>query len=704
MSPVISRVSSSQAFSSVGGYKRAYIARSGAVGIASSVPTSVRFNSSDSSYLSRTPASAGNRRTWTWAGWVKRSSFGGYQAIFTADAGSGYGNGIWWDNGNGIYFYFGGDVISSAVFRDPSAWYHIVCALDTTQGTDSNRLKLWVNNQQVTQWSSSFWPSYNTDYAINNNVQHTIGRKFTGENQGNFYLADVHFIDGQALTPSSFGQVDGNGVWQPIAYSGTYGSNGFKLNFSDVSNNTATTLGKDASGNSNNWTPNNITTNDGSNTIVYSTRGTISRSGYVVNGPTELYSNPGLVNGGSVSGFAPWGAIAGTQTQDNIGLSFSSTAKVYYNTNVGGGWIALNGSQKSATVPSGGNTTIGLLQWTTGEIGSTLQNIQFASPNDGVGTYVYGIELDGVLLIDYPIRAKLADNFVDTPTSYGTDTGLGAEVRGNYCTLNPLDNPNGITLTNGNLDAVWTTTSHKSIRATHMMRTGKWYYEMRLGSVSATVSGMVGLARPSDSISSHLGTTTNTGIGFANLAVYYDGSQISHGVSFSTGGILGVAFDADAGKVWFSYNGTWINSGNPASGTNAVISSLTDGTWIPAMHCYNNSGSPHSMNFGQRLFAYQAPSGFKTLCTANLTSTTITTSGSFTGNANADGPVIDINGVPTAMTINGNAVTFGTHADKLANGFKIRSSSSSYNTSGSNSYTITTTGDSFKNARAQPNP
>ena len=90
--------------------------------------------------------------------------------------------------------------------------------------------------------------------------------------------------------------------------------------------------------------------------------------------------------------------------------------------------------------------------------------------------------------------------------------------------------------------------------------------------------------------------------------------------------------------------------------------------------------------------------------TANLPEGTITTSGTFTGNASADGPFVYLNGVPTAMTINGNSVTFGTHADKLSNGFKVRNSTSSYNQSGSNTYSITSTGDVFKNAHSQTNP
>jgi len=116
------------------------------------------------------------------------------------------------------------------------------------------------------------------------------------------------------------------------------------------------------------------------------------------------------------------------------------------------------------------------------------------------------------------------------------------------------------------------------------------------------------------------------------------------------------------------------------------------------------SASSVDANFGQRPFAYTAPSGFKALCTANLPSTTITTSGSYTGNGVADGPFVFLNGVPTAMTVNGNAVTFGTDADKLSNGFKIRTTSTTFNQNASTyNYTITTTGAPFKTARAQSN-
>jgi hypothetical protein len=171
--------------------------------------------------------------------------------------------------------------------------------------------------------------------------------------------------------------------------------------------------------------------------------------------------------------------------------------------------------------------------------------------------------------------------------------------------------------------------------------------------------------------------------------------------TFANGDIVGVAYDGTNGNIWFSKNGSWLYSGNPSTGATPVA--VLDTARNLFFHVENYSSSS-TANFGQRAFAYTAPSGFKALCTQNLPEGTITTSGTFTGNASADGPFVYLNGVPTAMTINSNAVTFASHADKLSNGFKLRTSSGSYNTAGSNTYSITTTGDKFKYARAQPNP
>jgi hypothetical protein len=269
---------------------------------------SLRFRSSASAYLNRTFPVAGNRKTWTWSGWVKRGSLGGDNSIFT-----GYGNGT---QTAGIYFsndtltdalevrfsYSGswtGFLVTAQVFRDPAAWYHIVFAADTTQATSTERLKLYVNGVQVTAFNSTAYPSQNTDGFINQAQAHEIGRLVT--NNGYLmdgYMTECNFIDGQALTPSSFGETStSTGVWIPKKYTGTYGTNGFYLDFEDTSSTAA--LGYDAAG-SNDWTVNNIsltagTTYDSMTDVPTLTSATAAN--YCTLNPLNLYTGTSCANG-----------------------------------------------------------------------------------------------------------------------------------------------------------------------------------------------------------------------------------------------------------------------------------------------------------------------------------------------------------------------------------------------------------------------
>jgi hypothetical protein len=230
---------------------------------------SVRLRSSASAYFNRTPASAGNRKTWTWSGWVKRGILQNAW-LLGADDGSLYSNAFY----SSDYLAFnhvpntGGTVYqwrTPAVFRDPSAWYHIIFAIDTTQATASNRIRIYVNGTEQTNLVDATGYGaipQNTDTFINSVQSHMIGRFIRGaNNQFDGYLTEVNFIDGQALTPSSFGAFDTNGIWQPLQYTGTYGTNGFYLTFADTTS--TTTIGYDTSGNGNNWTANNISLTSG---------------------------------------------------------------------------------------------------------------------------------------------------------------------------------------------------------------------------------------------------------------------------------------------------------------------------------------------------------------------------------------------------------------------------------------------------------
>ena len=207
------------------------------------IEESLRFNASQSSYLSWTPASAGNRKTFTYSCWTKRGlintaahTFG----ITAASSGNSARNEMEFDGtANEINIGFNPtgsawfESFTNAVFRDPSAWYHIVVSVDMTQATDTNRLKVYVNGVSQTFRVYSI-PTQNTDLPINNNtLTHSIGRyQAGGTSLLDGYLTEVNFIDGQALDASSFGEYNADtGVWQPAEYDGTYGTNGFYLPF-----------------------------------------------------------------------------------------------------------------------------------------------------------------------------------------------------------------------------------------------------------------------------------------------------------------------------------------------------------------------------------------------------------------------------------------------------------------------------------------
>jgi hypothetical protein len=207
---------------------------------ATQISRSLRFNSADTTYLNRTPASASNRKTWTWSGWVKRSLLGARNAMFT-EAQSGYSTyfSLYFETDNTIAVHgvFGGTALlrqTAAVFRDVSAWYHVVIAVDTTQATDSNRILLYVNgvNYSLPTVVAGSWPTQNSDGGVNLNQPHEIGRRAIDNDMlANFYLAEVNFIDGLALTPAYFGFNNSDtGVWSPKQYTGTYGTNGFYVN------------------------------------------------------------------------------------------------------------------------------------------------------------------------------------------------------------------------------------------------------------------------------------------------------------------------------------------------------------------------------------------------------------------------------------------------------------------------------------------
>ncbi len=215
------------------------------------ISRSVRLRSSASAYFSRSTWTSANRTTWTASIWLKRGILSSSQTIMGSyDGVSANASKLYFTAGNALAFDFGGaatnTITTSAVFRDPSAWYHIVLLIDTTQATAANRIGIYVNGIQQTTTGTPVAQNTNTLFWVtSNNV-------FFGLRSADYldgYLAEINVINGQALTPSSFGVTNAYGVWSPIKYNGTYGTNGFYLNFSDNSAATAAGIGADYSGN-----------------------------------------------------------------------------------------------------------------------------------------------------------------------------------------------------------------------------------------------------------------------------------------------------------------------------------------------------------------------------------------------------------------------------------------------------------------------
>jgi hypothetical protein len=247
---------------------------------------SLRFNATNSSFLSRTPSSAGTNTQWTLSFWLKRGALSDQTKnhIFSVGGANvnnyfrvGFGNANGTGNTDSLYFQdcdsSGNNRISFqtlAAYRDPSAWYHIVISVNTSAGTQANQVRLFVNGNQVTAFGTAVYPTTGIATQVNSTYEHRWGYSQYGIGVGTYYaydgyLAEAYLIDGIALDANSFGQVDSyTGQWIPKAPSvSDYGKNGCSLNFSNSGS-----LGADSapiSGNhaaANNWTPTNFAAYD----------------------------------------------------------------------------------------------------------------------------------------------------------------------------------------------------------------------------------------------------------------------------------------------------------------------------------------------------------------------------------------------------------------------------------------------------------
>ena len=231
-----------------------------------SVANSCRFNDGDSAYLSRTLGTPTDNNVWTFSFWIKRGILGSAMQLFDSDTGSGDEGYLMINAGNdpavNIYDSAGNTAQFniSRKLRDPSAWMHIVWNFNSGDSTAGDRMQIWYNGVRGTDFTTNTQPALNDGSTINEAKAHRIGAKMNDSRYFDGYLAEVVFIDGSALAPTSFGEFDEDSptIWKPKDVSGlTFGDNGFYLDFEDSS-----ALGNDVSGNNNDWTANNLAAAD----------------------------------------------------------------------------------------------------------------------------------------------------------------------------------------------------------------------------------------------------------------------------------------------------------------------------------------------------------------------------------------------------------------------------------------------------------
>ena len=558
---------------------------------------SLRFNEEHSSYLHRTPSSAGNRTTWTWSCWFKRGKNSNYSQLFNASTAVNNYTQIYIESDDTFVIASnttaGGNryLVSTRLLRDPSAWYHLVAVFDTTNSTQADRMRLYVNNERVTDFSLSSLIGQNVESNINSTNQHSIGSVQPLGTNGRLdgYLANVYFVDGSALDPTSFGAYDDNGVWQAAAYSGTFGTNGFHLlDFENES-----TIGHDSSGNENDFTAVNFLA--AQNQYLGDITGT-QRSGF-----NWVQMFDGDLNNGAVP------AISSSFTFSPSPTIPFTTLQVYAYKDTSPGTLKINGTDVSSQIPN--HNGVGPNQLTTiSGITSPLTSIQNISNGSLANVVLAGVVIDGELLLD---KASEVDILFDVPTNGDqSDTGAGGEVSGNYCTISPLSIPSqSVTVSNGNLDHTGAGTNVARVGTIAIPSSGKWYWEVTcnkggsgawlLGINGDTMSQALRLAYVSDARK-----YTDAGGGFS-----------SYGASFTSGDVIGVAVDMDADTLTFYKNGS-------TQGT--AFTSISSGySNIFPYFQTEHSGRSLSVNFGQRAWAYSAPSNHKALCTTNLPTATV---------------------------------------------------------------------------------
>lgn len=719
------------------------------------------------SYLSRTPGSAGNRKTWTFSCWFKRdaSTSAATQMLFAGGSVTGANDTNWvqvFINSDGTFGVGGGATtwrVSSAKLADSSAWYHLTVNVDTTQATAADRIKMFLNGVQITSFGTNNAITLNADTGANSVAIHTIGRRDDASRYFSGLMALPILVDGAALDYTSFAKVDAENYINPIEYTGSYGINGGAYDFADTAD-----FGKDV-----NYTGDTSVTftdssvNSGSaTTYTFSSQaiGTASADRVVVVGTSGGAGNTNPVSSMTIGGVSAVKAIGivnntgteiwyatvtsgttasvvvnwgGTKNRCGIGVwaltgvtgvgatntSTSSTATLTVSGRTKDIVLAVYGGKDHASVTFTGLTedydediSGAGSQYQAGgskKLTATGSNTITVTPNTGA-TEVAAVS--AVFLATgnngyFSNNFTASDQLADTPTDDAT-----LDI-GNHVSFTPLGRFTDITLSEANTVMTNASGDVRNCELSIAPESGKFIFE-----INPSTAGNIGMAFARNTYdrasNANWGNSLDAIRMFresnTNLRTYYNtgsGVNVNIGVTIdNTNDRIVYAIDADNRYLWLGLwdasasayiwlDGSGGVTGAPATGTNPTYT--LPGTGAIYIAGETVSGQPITLYAAADKWLGSGVTGFVALATQNMDAASYSTpiTGSFVGNAAVTQAWVYLGAAPNTAgtsTINGNTITWGTHAVAMATGFRLITTSSSYNSTGSNTFSIAVLG------------
>ena len=553
------------------------------------IANSCIFNRGDNPKLSRLPSSDGNRRTLTYSVWIKRGILGTENHFISCYDGSSTDNESMWemqfltDNTVSISRYSDYILQTTRTFEDTSKWYHFVMAIDTTQGTASDRVKLYVDGDEITTFDvdnrSNITQNFDTAFnntsdtcvigaRINNTTKHWSG-----------YMAEINLVDGQALTPASFGLTDtSTGRWIPSV-----------VKPYPTTTTTFTVTVADASGNK--------------YFIDSSQQATVT----LIEGATYRFDQSDSSNAGHPLRFSTTSnGTHGGGTEFTSGVTTAGTP-------------GSSGAYTEITVPVG---TATLYYYCTNHSGMGGQ----ANTQDQYGTNGFRLQFQDSSALGDDTSGKTNDFSVTNIVASDQTTDSPTQ---NFATLSTTRVRGTIILSEGNLKIESGATSYAcsatTLKFSETASQGLYFEAKSVGSLNDSVSVLLmrdtvnvsGLGN-NQQFADCFGLQSRGGGGGNTYWTAEDGANgYDTGVSHSSNDYIQVAFKE--GKVWFGINNTWIGSGNPATGANPTYNNIAGQDFRFLITVYQNNAL--ELNFGQKSFNYTPPTGFVAVQQDNLPET-----------------------------------------------------------------------------------